>query len=56
MPDKYPALRYLLSNAERLFPEERQELVSLLGRVERLEAVHRDAEALVNALVDGGAS
>lgn len=32
----YPALRYLLTSPSRLFPEERAELISLIGRVERL--------------------
>ncbi len=38
--DPYPALRYLLAHAgERgLFPEERLELLLLLGKVARLEA------------------
>ncbi len=47
---KFPALKAMLADAGRLYPEERTELVGLLGRVERLEQVNKDAEALVEAV------
>ncbi len=43
----YPALRTLLVDAGRLYPEERLELQSLLGRVERLEVVNAAATELL---------
>lgn len=51
MPN-YDALRYLLDNPSRLFPEERLELQSLIGRAERLEKVNIAAEAFLKALPD----
>ncbi len=57
MDDKFPALRLLLET-ERLYPDERLEIVSLQGRVARLEHICaelcKDAEALVEALDRGG--
>ncbi len=50
MDDKFPALRLLLET-ERLYPDERIELLGLIGRVTRLEQVNADAEALVDAAV-----
>lgn len=47
--ENYPALRYLIDNPERLYPEERLELISLLGHTVRLEKVLTDADALVQA-------
>ncbi len=44
-----PALEELLKTA-RLFPEERLELVSMIGRIKRLEVIEKDAIALVDAL------
>ncbi len=44
-----PALRDLL-NTNRLYKDEREELISLLGRVARLEVVEADARALVEVL------
>lgn len=49
MDNDYPALRYLLGNPERLFPEEREELMTILGRIQRLENVNHDAQELVDA-------
>lgn len=46
----YPALQYLVDHPEKLFPEERLELVSILGRIRRLEQVNRDAEKLIDAM------
>ncbi len=44
----YPALRLLLeTRASSLYPDEREELVSLLGRVARLEIVNDAATALL---------
>ncbi len=48
MDDKYPALRLLL-DTERLYPDERLELVLALGRLARLEQVNTAAEALCAA-------
>ncbi len=50
----YEALKTMLLDAGRLFPEERRELVQLLGRAERLEAVYKDAEAVVHAYLCTG--
>ncbi len=40
----------LLLDTNRLYPDERRALVSLLGRVQRLEKVATDAGAVVDAL------
>ncbi len=44
-----PALKELLNTA-RLYPDERAELVFLIGRIARLEVIEADAIALVDAL------
>lgn len=54
MPDDdfdYPALRYLLTTPERLFPEERLELVQVLGKAERLRLVEEKARVRIPACV-----
>ena len=51
---KYEALEYLLKSEGRLFPEERDELQDVLGRVKdlrrALDAVCQDADKLISAL------
>ncbi len=44
---KYPYLNTMLADAGRMYPEERLELVGLIGRVTRLEA-------LTKGLVEAG--
>lgn len=49
--DDYPALRTLLTDTRRLYPEERRELITALGRVTRLAVAEAMAAVRIPACV-----